>query len=152
MIPLSGRVLGRASGPSRSRDDDAGGLQYVSWKSVRLLRVFPTKGIYRRKGDVRGWTRRPHHQVAWPGVACATLMYGRLLVRLRLSLQENKPLPCLPFTRQILIWTRQTICRVQTHGRVVTAVKATAEDVCRVPVPAGHGRVSAVCFRACTAE
>jgi hypothetical protein len=47
-------VPGRASGPSRPRDDDSGGLQYVSWKSVRLLRVFPLKGIYRRKGNVRG--------------------------------------------------------------------------------------------------
>jgi hypothetical protein len=64
MIPLSGRMPERASGPSRSRDDDGGGLQYVSWKSVRLLRVFPSKGIYRRKGDVRGWTRGPHHLVA----------------------------------------------------------------------------------------
>jgi hypothetical protein len=63
MIPLSGRVSGRASGPSRSRDDDGGGLRYVSWKSVRLFRVFPSKGIYRRKGDVRGWTRDPHHLV-----------------------------------------------------------------------------------------
>jgi hypothetical protein len=67
MIPLSGRVPGRASGPSRSRDDDDGGLQYVSWKSVRLFRVFPLKEIYRRKGDVRGWTRGRHHLVAWPG-------------------------------------------------------------------------------------
>jgi hypothetical protein len=67
MIPLSGRVSGRASGPSRSRDDDGGGLQYVSWKSVRPLRVFPSKGIYRRKGDVRGWTRGAHHLVARPG-------------------------------------------------------------------------------------
>jgi hypothetical protein len=67
MIPLSGRVPGRASGPSRSRDDDGGGLQYVSWKSVHLLRVFPLKGICRRKGDVRGWTKGPHHVVAQPG-------------------------------------------------------------------------------------
>jgi hypothetical protein len=44
MIPLSGRVPGRASGPSRSRVDDGGGLQYVSWKSVWALRVFATKG------------------------------------------------------------------------------------------------------------
>jgi hypothetical protein len=64
MIPLSSRVPGRASRPSRSRDDDCGGLQYVSWKSVRPVRVFPTKGIYRRKGDIRGWTRGPHHLVA----------------------------------------------------------------------------------------
>jgi hypothetical protein len=67
MIPLSGRVPGRASGPSRSRVDDGGGLQYVSWKSDRSLRVFPTNGIYRWKGDVRGWTRGPHHLVAQPG-------------------------------------------------------------------------------------
>jgi hypothetical protein len=67
MIPLSGRVPGRASGPSRSQDDDGSGLQYVSWKSVLLLRVFPSKGIYRQKGDVRGWTRGPHHLVAWLG-------------------------------------------------------------------------------------
>jgi hypothetical protein len=67
MIPLSGRVSGRASGPSRSQDDDGGGLQYVSWKSVRPLRVFSSKGIYWRKGDVSGWTRGPHHLVARPG-------------------------------------------------------------------------------------
>jgi hypothetical protein len=64
MIPLSGRVPGRASGPSQSQDDDGGSLHYVSWKSVRPLRVFPLKGIYRRKGDVRRWTRWSHHLVA----------------------------------------------------------------------------------------
>jgi hypothetical protein len=85
MIPLSGRVPGRASGPSRSRDDDGGGLQYVSWKSVCTLRVFPSKGIYRRKGDVRGWTRGPHHLVAWPGVAHATPWCGCPLAPLHLS-------------------------------------------------------------------
>jgi hypothetical protein len=67
MIPLSDRVPGRASGPSRSRVDDGGSLQYVSWKSDRSPRVFPMKEIYRRKGNVRGWTRGPHHLVAWPG-------------------------------------------------------------------------------------
>jgi hypothetical protein len=67
MIPLSGRVPGRASGPSQTRVDDDGGLQYVSWKSVWALRVFPMKGIYRWKGDVRGWTSGPHHLVAWLG-------------------------------------------------------------------------------------
>jgi hypothetical protein len=67
MIPLSGRVSRRVSGPSRSRVDDGGGLQYVSSRSVLSLRVFATKEIYRRKGDVRGWTRGPHHLVARPG-------------------------------------------------------------------------------------
>jgi hypothetical protein len=90
MIPLSGRVSERASGPSRSQDD-GGGLQYVSWKNVWFLRVFSMKGIYRRKGDVREWTRGPHHLVARPGVAHATLWCGRLLVRLRLSSELRLP-------------------------------------------------------------
>ena len=67
MIPLSDRVPGRGSRPFGSRDDDGGGLQYVFWKTVHLFRVFPLKGIYRRKGDVRRWTRWSHHMVAWPG-------------------------------------------------------------------------------------
>jgi hypothetical protein len=37
VIPLSGRVPGRASRPSRSRIDDGGGLQYVFWKIDRVL-------------------------------------------------------------------------------------------------------------------
>jgi hypothetical protein len=68
MIPLSGKVPERAFGPSRSRHDDGGGLQYVSWKSVCLFRVLPSKRIYRWKGDVTGWIRGPHHVVVWPGV------------------------------------------------------------------------------------
>jgi hypothetical protein len=83
MIPLSGRVPGRASRPSRSRDDDSGGLQYVSWKSVCLLRVFTSKEIYRRKGDLMGWTRGP--QWRGQGVARATLWCGYPLAPLRLS-------------------------------------------------------------------
>jgi hypothetical protein len=67
MIPLSGRVPGRVSGPSQSQDNDGSGLQYVLWKSVRHFRVFPSKGIYRRKGDVRRWTRWSHHLVVRPG-------------------------------------------------------------------------------------
>jgi hypothetical protein len=31
------------------------------------LRVFSSRKIYRWKGDVKGWTRGPHHLVAWPG-------------------------------------------------------------------------------------
>jgi hypothetical protein len=54
MIPLSGRVPGRASGPSRSRDDDGGGLQYVSWKSVRPLRGFPVEVNLEAEGQCQG--------------------------------------------------------------------------------------------------
>jgi hypothetical protein len=67
VIPLFGRVPGRASGPSRSHVDDGGGLQYVLWKIDRVLRVFPSRGIYRQKGDIRRWTRGPHHALARPG-------------------------------------------------------------------------------------
>jgi hypothetical protein len=67
VISLSGRVPGRASGPSHSRVDDGGGLQYVFLEKSSGLRVFSSRRIYRRKGDVRGWTRDPHHLVAWPG-------------------------------------------------------------------------------------
>jgi hypothetical protein len=67
VIALSGRVPGRASGPSRSRVDDGGDLQYVFWKRVRAPRVFSMEGINRRKGDVRRWTRWSHHLVARPG-------------------------------------------------------------------------------------
>jgi hypothetical protein len=64
VIPLSGRVLGRASGPSQSRVDDGGGLQYVFQKIDRVFRVFPSRRIYRRKGGVWRWARWPHHLVA----------------------------------------------------------------------------------------
>jgi hypothetical protein len=64
---LSGRVPERASGPSQSRVDDGGDLQYVSRKIDRVLRVFPSRRIYRRKGGVRRWARWLHHLVARPG-------------------------------------------------------------------------------------
>jgi hypothetical protein len=69
VIPLSGRMPGRASGPSRFHVDDAGGLQYVFWKIDRSLRVFSPRRIYRRKGGVRRWARWPHHLVARPGAS-----------------------------------------------------------------------------------
>jgi hypothetical protein len=59
-----GRVPGRAPGSSRSRDDDGGGLQYVSRKSNPSFWFFPSRGIYRQKGGGRRWTRRSHPLVA----------------------------------------------------------------------------------------
>jgi hypothetical protein len=38
-------------------------LRNFSWTDARLLRVFASKRTYRRKGDVRGWTRGPRHLV-----------------------------------------------------------------------------------------
>jgi hypothetical protein len=66
---LSGRVLGRAFGPSRSRVDDGSGLQYVFWKIDRVLRVFSSRRIYRRKSDIKRWTRAhtmPQRGQGWP--------------------------------------------------------------------------------------
>jgi hypothetical protein len=60
----SGKVPGRAPRSSRSRDDDGGGLQYVSRKSDPSFRVFPLRVIYRRKGGIRRWASWPHPLVA----------------------------------------------------------------------------------------
>jgi hypothetical protein len=65
---------GRALGSSRSRDDDCGGLQYVSWKSDPSFRFFRWRGIYRRKGRVRRWASWPYHLVAQPGAGPRHLM------------------------------------------------------------------------------
>jgi hypothetical protein len=48
MIPLSGKVPGRASRPSRSQDDDGGGLQYVCGK------VFVSLGFSRQREFIGG--------------------------------------------------------------------------------------------------
>jgi hypothetical protein len=85
VIPLSSRVPGRASGPSRSRVDDGGGLQYVSWKIDRAL------GFSRREEYIGGRAALgggPGHPTSWwrgQGLACATPWCGRPLVPLRLS-------------------------------------------------------------------
>jgi hypothetical protein len=39
-------------------------LQYVSRKSDPFFRFFPSRGIYRRKGGIRGWTKWSHPLVA----------------------------------------------------------------------------------------
>jgi hypothetical protein len=70
----SGRVPRRAPGSSRSRFDDGGGLQYVSRKSDLSLRFFLSRGLYRRRGSVRRWTRRSHHRWARPGAGLRPLV------------------------------------------------------------------------------
>jgi hypothetical protein len=39
----------------------------VFWKIDRGLRFFPSGGLYRRRGDVRGGPRPPHTMAARPG-------------------------------------------------------------------------------------
>jgi hypothetical protein len=48
-IPLSGRVPGRASRPSRSRVDDGGGSRCVSEKLIGSL-GFTRRGVFIGKG------------------------------------------------------------------------------------------------------
>jgi hypothetical protein len=47
---------------------------------------FQVRGYIRRKGGSRRWLGRPHHPLAWPGLARATRWCGALLVPLRLVL------------------------------------------------------------------
>jgi hypothetical protein len=49
VIPLSGRVPGRASGPSRSRVDDGGGSRCVSGKLIGCL-SFSRRGVFIGEG------------------------------------------------------------------------------------------------------
>jgi hypothetical protein len=66
-IPLSGRVPGSASGPSRSQVDDGGGSRCVSGKLIGYLGFF-RRGVFIGEGassevDQGGLTRRGHGQV-----------------------------------------------------------------------------------------
>jgi hypothetical protein len=85
----SGRVPRRAPGSCRSRDDDGGGLQYVSRKSDLSFMFFPSRGIYWRKGGVRRWTKWSHPLVAlakgWPRRARVSLAIGSPPSHLRTS-------------------------------------------------------------------
>jgi hypothetical protein len=84
VIPLSGRVLGRASGPSRSRVDDGDGLQYVSWKLIGAFR-FSHRGEY-IGGRVASECGPGAHTIPrhGQGVARAMGWCSRLLAPLRL--------------------------------------------------------------------
>jgi hypothetical protein len=52
----------------------AAALQNFSWMETGLFKVFALERIYRWKGNVRGWTRGPHHRVARPGVHLLALL------------------------------------------------------------------------------
>jgi hypothetical protein len=46
----------------------AAALRNFSWMDASLFRVFVSEAIYRRKGDVGGRPRGPHHSQAQPEV------------------------------------------------------------------------------------
>jgi hypothetical protein len=84
VIPLSGRVAGRASGPSRSRVDDGGGLQCVLWKLIGGFR-FSCRGEYIGGRAASGGG--PGGHTSWwrgPGAGHATPWCAWPLVPLRL--------------------------------------------------------------------
>jgi hypothetical protein len=115
MIPLSGMVPGRASGPSQSRVDDNGGLQYVSRKIDRAFRFFPSRGIYRWKGGVRRWTRRSHplverpgprprHPRVWPACGPLRLIFGLREASVKIGgsafvLSNSENISCVAFLK-----------------------------------------------------
>jgi hypothetical protein len=85
MIPLSDRVLGRASEPSQTRVD--GDSDY---RTFRVWRLGPL-GFSRRcefiGGRARSVDAREAHTMGWrgQGVGCATTRCGRLVAHLCLS-------------------------------------------------------------------
>jgi hypothetical protein len=83
-IPLSSRVPGRASGPSRSRVNDSGGSQYLSGILIRSL-GFSRRGVFisewaSSQVDQGSHTHRGHDQ----GLGHAALLCGQALAPLRL--------------------------------------------------------------------
>jgi hypothetical protein len=84
VIPLSGRVPGRAFGPSRSRVDDGGRSRCVSRKLIGSL-GFSRRGVFIGEGaasevDQGGLTHRGRSQ----GLGHAALLCGRPVAPLRL--------------------------------------------------------------------
>jgi hypothetical protein len=83
MIPLFGRVPGRASEPSRTRVDDGGG--YRTFRGWRLGYLGFSRGCEYIGGRVRLVGARGAHTMGWNGQgARATARCGCLVALLRL--------------------------------------------------------------------
>jgi hypothetical protein len=84
VIPLSGRVPGRAFGPSRSRVDDGGGLRCVSGKLIGYL-GFSCRGVFIGEGAVSGVDQAGlAHRGRGPGAGHVAPWCGRPVAPLRL--------------------------------------------------------------------
>jgi hypothetical protein len=82
--PLSGRVLGRASGPSRSRVNDGGGSRYVSGKVIGYL-GFSRRGVFIGEGGASEVDQGGHtHRGRGQGLGRAALLCGQPVARLHL--------------------------------------------------------------------
>jgi hypothetical protein len=83
-IPLSDRVPGRASGPSRSRVDDGGGSRCVSGKLIGYL-GFSRLGVFIGEGASSGVDQGDlTHRGRGQGLGRAALVCGALVAPLRL--------------------------------------------------------------------
>jgi hypothetical protein len=83
-IPLSGRVLGRASGPSLSQVNDGGGSRCVSGKVIGSL-GFSRRGVFIGEGASSEVDRGGHtHRGRGQGLGRAALLCGRLVAPLHL--------------------------------------------------------------------
>jgi hypothetical protein len=60
----------------------------VFLKSDRVLRFFPSGGLYRQRGNVSGGTRRPQPGLRGQGPGRATLACGPLVAPLLLSFRS----------------------------------------------------------------
>jgi hypothetical protein len=81
-IPLSGRVPGRALGPSRSRVDDSGGMRYLSGILIGYL-GFSRRGVFIGEGATSGVGRGAvTHRGRGQGLGLAALLCGALMASL----------------------------------------------------------------------
>jgi hypothetical protein len=84
VIPLYGRVPGRASGPSRSRVDDGGGSRCVSGKLIGSL-GFSHQGVFIGEGAASEVDQGSlTHRGRGPGAGRTALLCGRPVTPLRL--------------------------------------------------------------------
>jgi hypothetical protein len=56
----------------------------VFWKSDRVFRFFPSRGLYRRRGSVRSGPGGAHHRGRGPALGCAPWWCGPPVAPLRL--------------------------------------------------------------------
>jgi hypothetical protein len=58
------------------------------WKIDQGFRFFPSGGLYRRRGSIRGGPGGPHHRVVRPGAGLRTLVVWLAPLRLLFGLLE----------------------------------------------------------------
>jgi hypothetical protein len=107
-IPLSGRVPGRASGPSRSRVDDGGRSRCVSGKLIGYL-GFSRRGVFIGEGaasevDQGGLTHRapPYGEAGpWLGSVSSLVFWKLNLIsgRLAFVLSNSENISCVTFLK-----------------------------------------------------